>query len=73
MTYWAREAGGAGVASVLDRFSSSLEANQLFAGMSDEGKVTFIYRVLFNRDPEGPGLAYWAAELSGGKRTLQQI
>ena len=73
VNYWAGEAGTAGVASVLDRFSSSLEASQLFAGMSDEGKVTFIYRVLFNRDPDGPGLAYWAAELSGGKRTLQQI
>lgn len=73
VNYWAQQAGAAGVAGILDQFSSSLEANQLFAGMSDEGKVTFIYRVLFNRDPDGPGLAYWASELSGGKRTLQQI
>ena len=73
VTYWAQQAGTAGVASILNQFSSSLEASQLFAGMSDEGKVTFIYRVLFNRDPDGPGLAYWASELSGGKRTLQQI
>lgn len=73
VSYWSAEAGAKGVAGILDQFSSSLEANQLFAGMSNEGKVTFIYRVLFNRDPDGPGLAYWASELSGGKRTLQEI
>ena len=73
VNYWIGQAGSSGPVGILDQFSSSLEANQLFAGMSDEGKVTFIYRVLFNRDPEGPGLAYWASELTGGKRTLQQI
>ncbi len=73
VSYWASKVGAAGVSSVLDQFSGSLEANQLFAGMSDEGKITFIYRVLFNRDPDGPGLSYWAGELSSGKRTLQEV
>lgn len=73
VAYWASKVGAAGVSSVLDQFSGSLEANQLFAGMSDEGKITFIYRVLFNRDPDSPGLSYWAGELSSGKRTLQEV
>lgn len=73
LAYWAGRVGTAGVASILDQFSGSPEASQLFAGMSNEGKITFIYRVLFNRDPDGPGLSYWASELSNGKRSLQEI
>lgn len=70
--YWASQATG-GVSSILNQFSSSIEANQLFAGMSNEGKITFVYRVLFNRDPESAGLSYWAAELSSGRKTLAEI
>ncbi|WP_158702839.1 DUF4214 domain-containing protein [Melaminivora suipulveris] len=73
VSYWAAQAGSGGVASILDQFSGSVEASQLFSGMSDEGKVTFIYRILFNRDPDGPGLSYWSGELSSGQRTLQEI
>lgn len=73
LNYWASRVGAGGVGSILDQFSGSPEASQLFAGMSDEGKITFIYRVLFNRDSDGPGLSYWAGELSSGKRTLQEI
>lgn len=73
VAYWASRVGAGGIAEVLDQFSGSLEAGQLFAGMSDEGKITFIYRVLFNRDPDGPGLSYWGGELSSGKRSLQEI
>lgn len=73
VTYWTGQAGAGGVPMILNQFSSSLEANQLFAGMSDEGKIAFIYRVLFSRNPDSAGLAYWAGELSSGKRSLQEV
>lgn len=73
LAYWAGRVGASGVSSILNQFSGSLEANQLFAGMSNEGKITFIYRILFNRDPDGPGLAFWGGELSNGNRTLPEI
>lgn len=73
LSYWAGQLAGSDLTAIIDEFASSTESNQLYAGMSDQGKITFIYRVLFNRDPDSAGMQFWANELASGNKTLQEI
>jgi Domain of unknown function (DUF4214)/Glycosyl hydrolase catalytic core len=52
-----------------DEFAAKYEANTL----DDAGFVTLIYRVLLDRDPDGPGLASYASGLQSSALSRQKV
>jgi hypothetical protein len=75
LQYWAGQlaANGGNLTSIINAFGNSSESTALYAGASDSAKVTAIYQQLFNRAPDGPGLAFYTAELTAGRMTAASI
>lgn len=71
LAYWvARLGAGMSRGALMTGFSESAEfadATSLGPVQSPaEGSITRLYQAFFNRDPDGPGQAYWVARLAAG-------
>lgn len=52
---------------VLEHIIDSQEFLDGYAGLSNEGFATFLYRSFFNREPDSAGLQGWVGALNGGQ------
>lgn len=57
------------IASVAANFSASPESQAMYGSTFGPAQINAIYRVLFNRDAEPAGLAYWSQEVAAGRLT----
>jgi len=74
LTYWiGARRGGRGLDSVSQFFASSSEFTNRYGALDDAGFVGLVYRNVLGRAADGPGLAYWTAELTSHRRTRGQV
>lgn len=69
LAYWVTQAfgGNPSIEQIAASFFDSPEAQQVYVPtMTTAEKVTLAYQNLFNREPDGAGLAYWVSELDSG-------
>lgn len=52
---------------VLEKIIDSQEFLDGYAGLSNEGFATFLYKSFFNREPDAAGLQGWVGALNGGQ------
>lgn len=64
-------AGNAQVRALIDSFGTSKESQDLYPG-DNNNFVGAIYRNLFNREPDGAGLAFWVGNIDAGRMTRAQ-
>lgn len=63
LQYWASKTD----AEVIAGFSSSNESKALYGSEFNAAQVNAIYNILFNRDAEPAGLAFWTNEVYSGR------
>lgn len=75
LAYWSQrlEEEGGNLGSIIQAFGNSEEFNQRFGSLGTEALIRNLYHQLFNREPDPGGLAFYSAELSAGRKTLQTI
>lgn len=73
LAFWASdlEANGLRLERIINAFGNSAESQALYSGSTTEQRVTQVYRQLFDREPDAPGLAYWSGLINQGAITLQ--
>ncbi|GGK49092.1 VCBS domain-containing protein [Salinarimonas ramus] len=74
LAFWNAETdGGRDLGPLIGRLTAAPEYLQRFEGMSDEEIVDAIYFVLFGRNAEPEGLAFFVGELRSGRQTVETI
>lgn len=61
------------VRSLVDGFGLSAESTALYGNTTTTQRVTAIYLNILNRQPDVPGLTYWATEIDSGRLSLSKV
>lgn len=68
LTYWLGQlAGGKSVHTASNQFVSTPEFRQLYGSLTNRQFVDLVYQNVLGRPGEPDGVAYWTAELDGGR------
>ncbi|NBC50022.1 MAG: DUF4214 domain-containing protein [Gammaproteobacteria bacterium] len=75
LAYWAERLrlGGGDLSVIIEPFGVSAEFSDRYASLDQQTLVENLYRQLFGREPDAPGLAFYTGELAAGRMTLQTI